>query len=124
MPNQLSTTSIPVHRGREDGGHAPKFYESRRIFRNFEASSKNFRCFAVGKNKGFEFYRKILELGPLPYMCQDAPASIYCFLAELCNLLPNSDAPAHYAPVFENMPPKFGFLQESQLVQFQLLDLA
>ena len=34
------------------------------IFGNFNASSENFRIFAVGIEKSFEFYRKIFHLGP------------------------------------------------------------
>ena len=46
------------------GGHGPQFFRNRRIFGNFNASSENVRTFAVGKGRGFEFYRKIIELGP------------------------------------------------------------
>ena len=50
-------------RSRGQGGHALQFFRNRRIFRNFNASSENFRTFAATKDKGFEFYRKIIELG-------------------------------------------------------------
>ena len=42
----------------------PNFFEIRPIFGNFDASSENFRTFAVGREKGFELYQKIIELGP------------------------------------------------------------
>ena len=51
------------------------FFRNRRIFGNFNASSEHFRTFAVGKDKAFEFYRKIFELAPLLlYRCHDASA--------------------------------------------------
>ena len=34
------------------------------IFRHFNVSSEKFWIFAVGKDKGFEFYRTIFELRP------------------------------------------------------------
>ena len=43
---------------------APQFFLNRRIFENFDISSDNFLTFDVGKCKGFEFYRKMIELGP------------------------------------------------------------
>ena len=52
-------------RWRDRSGHGPSiFFRNRYIFGNFNASSKHFRTFAVGKGKGFEFYRKIFELSP------------------------------------------------------------
>ena len=52
---------------------APLFVQNRWIFGNSNVSSENFRTFGVGKDKGFEFYRKIFELGPtalhLPRRC-------------------------------------------------------
>ena len=44
----------------------PQVFRNCRMFGNFNASSENFRMFAVSKDKGFEFYRKIIELGTLP----------------------------------------------------------
>ena len=44
---------------------ATEFFRSRRVFGNFNGSSENFRTSAVGKDKGFELYRKIVELAPL-----------------------------------------------------------
>ena len=52
---------------------APQYFQNRRISGNFNASSENFRTLAAGENKGFEFYRKIIELGPLLYSYHDAP---------------------------------------------------
>ena len=49
--------------------HAPKFSRNRRIFGNFDALSEKFLSSAMGKEKGFEFYRRVIELGPLLYMC-------------------------------------------------------
>ena len=45
----------------------PQFYRNHRIFGNDGFSSENFRTFAVGKEKGLKFYRKIFELAPPPY---------------------------------------------------------
>ena len=39
------------------------------------ASSEDFRTFAIGKDKGFEFYWKIIELGPPLYRFHDAPVT-------------------------------------------------
>ena len=47
-----------------EGATPTKFFQNRRIFGNSNASSENFWTFAAGKDKGFEFYRKIFELGP------------------------------------------------------------
>ena len=47
-------------------GHDHQFFRNRRIFEGVNASSENFRTFGVSKNKSFEFYRKIIELGQ-PY---------------------------------------------------------
>ena len=44
----------------------PQLLRNRRIFGNFDASSENSRTFAVGKDKGFGCYRKIIKLAP-PY---------------------------------------------------------
>ena len=59
---------ISTIQGRRDrgvrGDHGSQFFRSRQIFRNFNGSSENFRTFAIRKDKGFEFYRKIIELGP------------------------------------------------------------
>ena len=41
---------------------APKFIRSHRIFGS--VSSENFWTFAVGKDKGFDFYWKIIEFAP------------------------------------------------------------
>ena len=48
------------------GGRGPwsPSFRNRRIFGNFNVSSENFLNFAVGKDEGFEFCRKIFELGP------------------------------------------------------------
>ena len=52
-------------RGGEAMGPRPlKFIRSHRIFRNCKVSSETFWNLAVGKDKGFEFYRKVFELGP------------------------------------------------------------
>ena len=45
--------------GRGAGGH-----NAFGIFRDFNVSSESFRNFALGKDKDFEFYQKIFELGP------------------------------------------------------------
>ena len=52
----------------------PKFLRNRRIFGNFNVSLETFWSFAVGKDRGFECYRKYLNLAPLLYKCQDASA--------------------------------------------------
>ena len=44
------------------GGHSPSNFRNRRIFGSCSVSSENFWTLAVGKDKGFEFYRKIFEL--------------------------------------------------------------
>lgn len=46
------------------GSHDHQICRNRRIFRNVNASSENFRNFAVGKDKGSEFYWEVIELGP------------------------------------------------------------
>ena len=51
-------------------------------------SSENFRTFAVDKEKGFEFRRKIFELGPLFLRCHDDPL-LRC-LCEMCNYPDNT----------------------------------
>ena len=48
------------------GAMVPKFFRHRRIFKKFNASSENFQTFVVSTEKGFEFYRKIIKLAPLP----------------------------------------------------------
>ena len=55
---------------------AALIFRNHRIFGNFNVSSENFPTFAVGKDKGFEFYRKIFELGPLIYRYHDAPEPV------------------------------------------------
>ena len=50
--------------GGQEGRRHPQPFRNRRIFGNFVVSSDNVRTFAVCKDKGFEFYRKIFELGP------------------------------------------------------------
>ena len=50
----------------------PKPLRYRPIFGNFNVLSEDFWTFAVGKDKGFEFYRKIHELVPLLDRCHDA----------------------------------------------------
>ena len=51
-----------------DGGGkeamASQFVRNRQSFGNFNASSENFRTFVVSEDKGFEFYRKIIERAP------------------------------------------------------------
>ena len=62
-------------RGRQgtEGAMTPKSLRYRPIFGNFNVLSEDFRTFAVGKDKGFEFYRKIHELAPpLLDRCHDA----------------------------------------------------
>ena len=44
------------------GAMAGLFIRNRRIFGNFNASSENFRTFAVGEGKGFELCGKSLNL--------------------------------------------------------------
>ena len=57
-------------------GHGPPIFSNRRIFGNFNALSEKFWTSAVRKDKGFELYRKIIELGPpLLYRCHDV--SVY-----------------------------------------------
>ena len=51
--------------GGETGPWPTKYFRNRRILRNFDTLSENFCTFAVGKDKGFQFYRKIIELGRL-----------------------------------------------------------
>ena len=43
---------------------ALQFFLNRRIFEYFIVSSENFRTSAVGRDDGFEFYRKIFEVRP------------------------------------------------------------
>ena len=45
-------------------GHGPQFFQNCRIFGNSDASSESYRIFAVGKDKGFESYQKVIELAP------------------------------------------------------------
>ena len=59
--------------GGQEGSWPLQFSRSHRIFGNLNVSSENCRTLAGGKNKGFELYRKIFELAPLLYRCQDAP---------------------------------------------------
>ena len=40
-------------------------------FQNCCVLLENFWTFAVDKDKGFKFYCKIFELGPLPYKCHN-----------------------------------------------------
>ena len=48
--------------GGRQGSMATQFFRNRQMFGNFDASSEDFWTFAVGKNKSFEFYRKVIEL--------------------------------------------------------------
>ena len=77
-----ATQSRGVVAGGQEGVWPLYFFRNRWIFGNFTDSSENFRTSAVGKDKGFEFYRKIFELAPpLLHRCHDAPDSgqILCF---------------------------------------------
>ena len=56
----------------EERDHGPLFFGNRQIFGKFNVSSENFLAFAVGKDIGFEFYRKVLELAPLLYRCSSS----------------------------------------------------
>ena len=47
-----------------EGAMASSFFRNLRIFETFNVSSERFRTFAIGKDKDFEFYQKIFELGP------------------------------------------------------------
>ena len=60
--------------GGVEGAMAPPIFSNWRILGNFNVLLENFRTSAVAKDKGFEFYRKIFELGPLLYSCHDAPS--------------------------------------------------
>ena len=62
--NPASTSFYNVIVARRKGAMAPQYFPNRRISGNLNASSENFRTLAAGENKGFEFYRKIIELGP------------------------------------------------------------
>ena len=42
--------------GRGAGDHAPNFVKIAGFFEYFTVSSENFRTFAVGKDRGFEFF--------------------------------------------------------------------
>ena len=55
-----------------DREHGPLLFQKFQIFGGFSVSSENFRTFAFGKDKSFEFYRKIFELGPLLYRYYEA----------------------------------------------------
>ena len=44
------------------GSHGPPISSKLSDFRKFNASSENARTFAVSIDKGFEFYRKVIEL--------------------------------------------------------------
>ena len=48
----------------EQGTWSLQSFRKRQVFGNFNASSENFRTFAVGKDNSFEFYREIVELVP------------------------------------------------------------
>ena len=52
------------HRGGGQEGPWPPIFRKRRILGNFDGLSANFRTYAVDKDRGLEFYRKIIELGP------------------------------------------------------------
>ena len=61
-------------RGGAGWAMTPPIFSKSSDFWKFNVSSGKFRTFAVGKDKGFEFYRKIFKLGPLIYRSHDAPA--------------------------------------------------
>ena len=66
--------------GGDRGDHGlPNFFRNRRIYGNFTASLENFRTIAVGEDRGFEYCRKIIELGPLLYRCHDAPDAVIAY---------------------------------------------
>ena len=50
------------------GGRGPWLptFRNRLVYGHFNVSLENFRTFAPGKDKGFEFYRKTFELALLP----------------------------------------------------------
>ena len=50
--------------GGQAGSWPLPYFLNHRIFANINVSSENFHTLAVGKDKGFELYRKIFELGP------------------------------------------------------------
>ena len=45
------------------GSHGSMFFKNHRTFGNYKVSSGKLQIFGVGKDKGFEFYRKVFELG-------------------------------------------------------------
>ena len=58
--------------GGQEGPWSLNFFRNRWIFVHFNVSLENFRAFAVGKDKGFEFYQNSLNLPPfLLYSCHD-----------------------------------------------------
>ena len=61
---------------------APQFFLNHRIFGKFNASSVCFRTFAVGKENGFEFYRKVIKRGPLLHRFLDAPVTHTVFIID------------------------------------------
>ena len=65
--HKCKTRGMVAGEGARD--HARKFSRNRQIFGNFDALSEKFLSSAMGKEKGFEFYRRVIELGPLLYMC-------------------------------------------------------
>ena len=64
-------------RGEQEGPWPLKFCRNRWIFGNFNVSFENCRTFAVAKDKGFGFCRKVFELAPLCYRCHNAPDTIW-----------------------------------------------
>ena len=60
------------------GDHGPQLFSNSRIPRAFYASLQYFRTFAVSKDKGFEFYQKIIEFGPPNLRYHDAPEQVMC----------------------------------------------
>ena len=59
------------------GGHGLHNFSKSLDFGNFKASSENYQTFAVSKDKGFGFYRKIIELAPLLYRYHDTPENMW-----------------------------------------------
>ena len=87
--------------GGTKGAVAPIFITIVGFFESFNASSENFRTLAVGKDEGFEFYRKIIELALLLSGCHDAPAS--GFFSPLLSQNPTTFFDRLYRKIFINV---------------------
>ena len=76
------------------GGHGPYNFFEIVGFRSFNASSENFRTFAICKDKGFELYWKVIELGPptlqepRPPLLKNMLLFLFIFIDFPCDIRP------------------------------------